>query len=84
MIHCSMAYDVKTLLILKIWVMQFRICVMKSYMEKGFILQMMVCKALVLILKVRKEMRMILENMMRRFKHKTILNNMKKEVNMMM
>jgi hypothetical protein len=45
---------------------------------------MMVCKALVLILKVRKEMRMILENMMRRFKHKTILNNMKKEVNMMM
>jgi hypothetical protein len=47
---------------------------MKNYMEKGIIHEMTMCKALVLIPGMRKELRMILENVMRRLKHKKILN----------
>jgi hypothetical protein len=79
--YCLMAYGVKTLLILKIWVMQLKTCLMRNYMEKGLIPKMMVCKVLVLIPRARKEVKMILENVMKRFGHMRILNNMKWEIN---
>jgi hypothetical protein len=60
--------------ILRIWVMQFKTCVIKNYMEKGIIHEMTVCKALVLIPGTRTELRMILESVMRRLKHWKILN----------
>jgi len=61
---------------------------MMNYMEKGVILQRMVCKVLhanlVLIPKAKKEMKMILERVMRRFGCRKILNNMKREINKLM
>jgi hypothetical protein len=41
-----MTYDLKKLLILRIWVIKFRTCVMRNYMEKGVIPLRIVCKAL--------------------------------------
>jgi hypothetical protein len=57
---------------------------MRNYIEKGILCEMAMCKALVLILGMRKQMRMILENMMRRLGRKRILNNMKREINELM
>jgi hypothetical protein len=45
-------------------------------MEKGVICDIMMCKALVLIPRATKEMRMILESIMKRFGPRRILNNM--------
>jgi hypothetical protein len=83
-----MAYDLRTSLILRIWVIQFRICVMKNYMEKRVIPLRMVCKALcailVLIPGARNKMKMIMDKVMKRFRHKRILNDMKREINKLM
>ncbi len=83
-----MAYGLITSLILSIWVIQFKTCVMRNYMEKGVIPLRMVCKApcaiLVLIPKMKNKMRMILERVMRRFGRKRILNNMKREISKLM
>jgi hypothetical protein len=57
---------------------------MRNYIEKGILCEMAMCKALVLILGMRKQMRMILENMMRRLGCKRILNNMKREISKLM
>jgi hypothetical protein len=63
---------------------------MKNYMEKGVIPQMTTCKVLVLIPRTRKEMRMILVNVVMRLGRRKIMNDMKREmiklkgVNMMM
>jgi hypothetical protein len=61
---------------------------MKNYVEKGIILLRTVCKApyviLVLIPRARKEVRMILERVMRRLRRRRILNNMKREINKLM
>jgi hypothetical protein len=42
------------------------------------------CKVLVLIPTIRKELKMILENVIKRLGHKKILNNMKREINKLM
>jgi hypothetical protein len=54
---------------------------MKNYMEKAVIRDMTICKVVVLIPTTRKEVGMILENVMRRLRHRIILNNMKREIN---
>jgi hypothetical protein len=65
-----MAYILKTLLILRIWVIQFMTCVTRNYMEKGVIPLRTMCKApcanSVLIPGIRKEVRMILERVMKK------------------
>jgi hypothetical protein len=57
---------------------------MKNYMEKGIICKMTMCKALVQIPRMKKEMRMILKSVMRRFEHRKLLNYMKREISKLM
>jgi hypothetical protein len=61
---------------------------MTNYVENGVKTLRMVCKAprvnLVMIPGTRKEVRMILERVMRRLRCKRILNDMKKKINKLM